>query len=695
MFTIRKNNSLNKELKLLDVFAITTGATLSGGFFLLPGLAATEAGTKLVFAYLLVAIPLFPAVFSLVEIATAMPRSGGIYYFLDRSLGPRAGTIGGIGTWFILVLKSSFALIGMGAYLSLFFKEISIIPIAIIFATAIGVLNLISVKGSGKFQILLVTGLLTILFIFVTKGVLNINLEYFHSIFAGNISTIFATTGLVYISYAGITKVVSLSEEIKNPERNLPLGIFLGLLTSYVIYALGTFAIVGLVPISKLAGDLTPVATAANIILGNTGVIIVSIAAILAFISVANAGIMSASRYPFAMSRDHIMPHFFKRLSKIGIPFVSIIFTVLTIIFIVIFLDPMKIAELASTFQLIIFALVSFSVIIMRESRLDSYDPGYKSPFYPWMQIIGILSALFLVIEMGWLPIGFSAALFLISIIWFSIYAKNKVKRSGAIYHVFERLGKMRYSGLDTELREILKEKGLRKEDPFDEIVTRSLVIDINRRVEFEETAEKAAAWFSNFVSFSALQIKKEFLEGTKIGMTPVTHGIGLPHLRLKGLLQPELVLVRSIEGIHIIVNGPLTDHKNEEHLVKALFFLASPEDDSAQHLRILAQIAGKVDGDKFLDQWLVAKNDQELKETLLRDKRFLSIRIINNTPSAVLIGKQLKNSGFPNGCLVALINRDEETIIPEGDLVFQEMDKLTIIGNEDILKEIQKKLSL
>ena len=253
----------------------------------------------------------------------------------------------------------------------------------------------------------------------------------------------------------------------------------------------------------------------------------------------------------------------------------------------------------------------------------------------------------------------------------------------------------MRYSGLDTELREILKEKGLRKEDPFDEIVTRSLVIDINRRVEFEETAEKAAAWFSNFVSFSALQIKKEFLEGTKIGMTPVTHGIGLPHLRLKGLLQPELVLVRSIEGIHIIVNGPLTDHKNEEHLVKALFFLASPEDDSAQHLRILAQIAGKVDGDKFLDQWLVAKNDQELKETLLRDKRFLSIRIINNTSSAVLIGKQLKNSGFPNGCLVALINRDEETIIPEGDLVFQEMDKLTIIGNEDILKEIQKKLSL
>ena len=695
MFINKINKTLGKELKLLDVFAITTGATLSGGFFLLPGLAAAEAGTKLVLAYLFVAIPLFPAVFSLVEIATAMPRSGGIYYFLDRALGPRAGTIGGIGTWFIIVLKSSFALIGMGAYLSLFFKEISIIPIAIIFAISIGILNLFTVKGSGKFQILLATGLLIILIIFVTKGVFNIKMEYFQNIFSGNISTLFATTGLVYISYAGITKVVSLSEEIKNPERNLPLGIFLGLITSYVIYAFGTFVIAGIVPIPKLANDLTPVATAANIILGNPGVIIVSIAAILAFISVANAGILSASRYPFAMSRDYIIPHIFKKLNKVGIPFVSIIFTVLTIIFMIIFLNPMKIAELASTFQLIIFALVSFSVIIMRESRLDSYDPGYKSPLYPWMQIIGILSALFLVIEMGWLPIIFSSALLVVSVIWFNIYAKNKVKRSGAIYHVFERLGKLRYSGLDIELREILKEKGLRKEDPFDEIVTRSLVITFDKKVEFDEAAEKAAAWFSNFVPFSAIQIKKEFLEGTKIGMTPVTRGIGLPHLRMKGLLQPELVLVRSNEGIHIIVNGPLTNHKDEEHLVKALFFLASPEDDSAQHLRILAQIAGRVDDDNFIDQWLAARNEQELKEILLRDKRFLSLRIIKNTPSGVLIGKQLKDADFPHGCLVALINRDEKAIIPKGDLTFQEMDKLTIIGDEAILKEIEKKLAL
>ena len=150
MHITKKHKSLKKELKLLDVFAITTGATLSGGFFILPGLAAAQAGPALVLAYLLVAVPLFPAVFSLVEMATAMPRAGGLYYFVDRSLGPGIGTIGGIGTWLALILKSAFALIGMGAYIALFLNQVSIIPVAVGFAVAIGLLNLISVKGSGR-----------------------------------------------------------------------------------------------------------------------------------------------------------------------------------------------------------------------------------------------------------------------------------------------------------------------------------------------------------------------------------------------------------------------------------------------------------------------------------------------------------------------------------------------------------------
>ena len=83
------HQKLKKELSLFGVYAIATGTTLSAGFFLLPGLAAAEAGPAVVLCYLIAAALLVPAMFSIVELATAMPRAGGAYYFLDRSLGPR------------------------------------------------------------------------------------------------------------------------------------------------------------------------------------------------------------------------------------------------------------------------------------------------------------------------------------------------------------------------------------------------------------------------------------------------------------------------------------------------------------------------------------------------------------------------------------------------------------------------------
>jgi len=108
-----KPSLLEKQLGLWDVYALATGATLSSGFFLLPGLAAAGAGPAMPLSYLLGALILLPGLFSLVELATAMPRAGGIYYCLDRSMGPLIGTIGGFGTWIGVVLKCAFALIGM------------------------------------------------------------------------------------------------------------------------------------------------------------------------------------------------------------------------------------------------------------------------------------------------------------------------------------------------------------------------------------------------------------------------------------------------------------------------------------------------------------------------------------------------------------------------------------------------------
>ncbi|GBD87114.1 putative amino acid permease YhdG [bacterium BMS3Abin03] len=687
----KKHKPLKKELSLFHVYAIAAGTTLSAGFFLLPGLAAVESGPALPLVYLIAAIPLIPAMFSIVELATAMPRAGGVYYFLDRTLGPMIGTIGGFGTWAALVLKVSFALIGMGAYMKLFFPEIEIIPIAIIIALILGLLSLFGAQKSGRLQSLLVSALIFILLLFIGGGVPEINKIHFDNFLASGWNSVFSAAGLVYISYVGITKIASLSEEVKNPERNIPLGIFLALGTAIVIYLIGTTIMVGVIPMEILKGDLTPVATAGKYIFGKTGVILFSVAALFAFISVANGGTLSASRYPLALSRDHLLPRYFLKLSKWGTPVFSILATVTTIVIILLLLDPTGIAKLASAFQLMVFSFICLAVIIIRESKLEAYDPGFKSPLYPWMQISGIILPFILIFQMGMMPLLFSLGLISIGVLWYLFYGKSKVVRTGAIYHLFERLGRLRYDGLDTELRGILKEKGLRENDPFDEIVTRSYVIDLEKKKSFEDVVKNASVWISQFIDQTSTEIENLFLEGTRMGATPVTHGIALPHLRLKGLQQAEMVIVRAAEGVHIKFRNPLTDFEEDEQDVHAIFFLISSEKDPTQHLRILAQIAGRVEEEGFEEEWRNAVDEQELKEALIHEDRCLSIIVDADEKTASLIGKALKEIRFPEGCLVAMLRRRGITIVPKGNTVLEDGDRLTIIGEPKGMKDLKK----
>ena len=679
---------LKKELTLLNVYAIATGTTLSAGFFLLPGIAFNEAGPAVVLSYLIAAIPLIPAMFSMVELSTAMPRAGGAYYFLDRSMGPFVGTIGGLGTWLALVLKTAFALIGMGAYLRIFWPGVPVVTLAVILAVFFGVVNLFGARKTGTFQVLMVFALLLILFFFIGEGLPQINYRNFDGFYDKGGDSIISTAGLVYISYVGITNIASVAEEIENPERNLPLGVFLAIATAIAVYAAGTTIMVGVLPAEILAHDLTPVASAAEVLFGNWGKIGVTVAAVIAFASVANAGILSASRYPLAMSRDHLIPAIFSKLTSRNIPHYGIAVTVCFIIFLVMSFDIASIAKLASAFQLMMFALICFAVIVMRESRIEAYDPGYRSPFYPWMQLFGVFSPMWLIAEMGMMSILFSLALVTLGTIWYIFYARERVVRSGAIYHLFARLGKQRFEGLDRELRGIMKEKGVREEDPFDEVVTRAQVMEFSQKYLFEEITHDVAQALASSLRIPAKDLEQGFLDGSRIGATPISHGAALPHIRLPEIERAEMVIVRAKETC--FVEAPdFSGNISLQGPIHAFFFLVSPNENPGQHLRILSQIAGRVDDDNFLKDWLAASDEQELKEILLRDKRFLSLRIRGNSPSSVLIGRSLGEIRMPEGSLVALIRRKGETIIPRGQTVLEEGDRLTIIGDAHGIKKL------
>jgi len=499
-----------------------------------------------------------------------------------------------------------------------------------------------------------------------------------------------SASGLVFISYVGVTNIASVSEEVKNPERNLPLGIFLALGTAVLVYALGVSVMIGVVGDEQLAGSLTPVADVADSFASTWGKALITIAALLAFAAVANAGIMSASRYPMAMSRDHILPKIFSKVGKRGTPTISIIVTVAAILFFLLVLDPTRIAKLASAFQLVMFALLCLAVIVMRESKIESYDPGFHSPFYPWMQILGIFGPMVIIAEMGWLSIVFSAGLIVVGIGWFRYYARDRVAREGAIYHVFDRLGQRRFDDLDRELRGILQEKGLREEDPFDELVVRSITMDAEVGSSFDEIAQRASLLLSKRLPCAAETLLEGFMQGTRTGATPVTGGVALPHLRMPGIDSAQLILVRSQKGIRIST-GDLFGQVHSSELTHAIFFLVSPDEDPRQHLRILAELAGQVGRESFIEDWIKARGDQQLKEILLRNDRFASIYVQENSKAASMIGRSLRELTIPEGCLVAIIHRGGSTIVPRGGTVIKLHDRLTIIGSPSGISQVNE----
>lgn len=692
-----RSERLKKDLSLFDVYAISTGAMFSSGFFLLPGLAAAQAGPAVVLAYLIAGVLILPAMFSKAELSTAMPRAGGTYYFLDRSLGPLVGTIGGLGTYLALTLKSAFALVGMGAYLA-FFVEVPIKPLAVVLTVVFMGVNIVGAKETTGLQRVLVIVLLAVLAFFTVQGLAEVGALGLGTVARTQLTPflpfgvegLLATVGFVFVSYAGLTKVASVAEEVRNPDRNIPLGMGLSLLTATSIYVVGVFIMVSVLDAEALRSDLTPVATAGAVFFDwlpqPYGLVLIVVAAIAAFASTGNAGLMSASRYPLAMARDRLLPEGFAHLGRFQTPVSAIVVTGGLMIACILLLSEAGIAKLASAFQLFIFMLVNFAVIVMRESRITSYDPGFRSPLYPWMQVLGILAPIVLIGFMGWMAVLFTLGMAGVCLVWYLTYARPRVVRDGAIYHWFERLGRRRYEGLDPELRTILKEKGLRAEDPFDEVVARAAVLDLQQPAAFEPVVREAATHLSRRLLRPASEIAQEFMQGTRVGATPVAGGIALPHLLSAEVEQPELVLVRARSGLPVprseadepggdgAAAGPPPAH--------ALFFLVSPKDNPGQHLRILAQIAGRADDEGFMAAWLQAEDEQQLKEVLLRDEHFLALTIAARGPTAVLAGRALRDVAWPADCLVALIRRRGEMIVPGGRTVLERGDRLTVLGS-------------
>ncbi|MEE8498569.1 MAG: universal stress protein [Acidimicrobiia bacterium] len=428
-----QDKSLARDLGLYAVFTVSLGAMIGSGIFVLPGLATKVAGPAVIAAYFVAGLVVFPAALSQSEMATAMPQAGGSYLYVDRAMGPLMGTIAGFGTWFAMIFKAAFALVGLGAYLRFFVHDIPIRPVALGIAIGLILLNMAGIKESGRVQALLVTFSLGVLAFFVADGITLVDSARYRPFLSEGTFGLLEAAGLVFVAYAGVTNVASVAEEVKRPSRNLPLGILISISVMIFLYPAIVFVMVGTTPVADLTASLTPMATSAEAFMQDIGPKLIGVTAVVALISMANSGLLAASRYPFAMARNRLAPRPLATIGdRSGTPIVSIAVTGIALLALIAFVPLFELAKLASAFQLLVLSMVNMAVIAFRESKVAWYRPRFKSPLYPWIQLAGIAASVVLLTQMGLVPVIGAIGIVIGGFLWYQVFGQSRAGRESA-----------------------------------------------------------------------------------------------------------------------------------------------------------------------------------------------------------------------------------------------------------------------
>lgn len=611
---------LKKELGLPDVFAVATGAMISSGLFVLPAIAFAKAGPAVVLAYLIASVLVVPSVFSKAELATAMPKAGGTYFFVERSLGSIWGLFGGFAGWFSLALKSAFAIVGMAVLVEavvplVFSAQLSpwhLKGIAALCCLVFTVLNVVSVKHTGRFQILLVAVLLAILALFVFLGAGSFQVSRYEGMGSANWLTVLSTAGLVFVSFGGLTKVASIAEEVKSPGRNLPLGMILAWFVVTVFYLAVITITVGVVDGQELVGSNLPISLAASKFLGTAGFAILALAAIAAFVTTANGGILAASRAPLAMSRDHLLPPALSRINaRFRTPHLSILLTGAFMMAAILLLDTKNLVKTASTLKIILFILVNVSVIMMREGRIQSYRPKFRSPLYPYAHIFAIVTYGILIVDMGMIPLLISASFVGLSAAWYWLYVRGRASRASAAMHVVERVTdkELRTVTLESELRDILLERDEIIEDRFDQLIRQCEILDLRGKREADRVFRRIATILAERLGTNEYVLFEKFLHREAESATVVQPGLAIPHIIVEGEHKFDILLVRAVDGIKF---------PNSPDPVRIMFVLAGSRDERNYHLRALMAIAQIAQESDFEKRWLAARDAEAIRNLIL-----------------------------------------------------------------------------
>ncbi|KAL0241408.1 hypothetical protein GEMRC1_006643 [Eukaryota sp. GEM-RC1] len=605
---------------------------ISSGALILPSIAFAQTGPSMIAAYVLAGLLILPAMFSQQELSTAMPKSGLSYFAVVRSLGPFAGCVAGFISWLCIALKASFACVGLGTlfapFLSSFLStEVAIKVVALTFAIFFTIMNLLTVKGTGALQGYLVGGLLILLYGYGTYGTAHIQVERLQPFYTGGFLSFIATTALVFVSYGGLTKVVDVSEEVDSPATSIPRGMGAAFVIVNILYALMMTVTVGVCDADELASSYKPIALGAYNMIGKPGEILVDVAAGLAYATTALAGILSAARSPLAMSRDGILPEFLSKTTKQKkIPANSILVTFCFIAFSLL-LTVDDLARVASLLFLLSFVLICSAVIVFRVNKFPAYRPAVKVPWFPYLNIFGIVLYLVLILDMGKTPLLLTLAFLSSTAVYYVIFGRNGKKIEPLITSTF-KFWKNRHKAdswlsralFEDELLQIKYHRDDIVHDIFDDAVKNAVIVDLVKAITTEELFDLISQELYPIVGCEPDEIAQQLKRKDQNGCPLLNDETGIfdvrfPESKYDNITQ--MMMIRSKPGL------VFTNNEGDPMVIKSLFILVRSSNNWSFNMKSIASLGSITCRDSFNERWNEAKNSQQLKDLLLAANRY------------------------------------------------------------------------
>ncbi|MCY8449712.1 amino acid permease [Bacillus spizizenii] len=401
-----KSKSLARTLSAFDLTLLGIGCVIGTGIFVITGtVAATGAGPALIISFILAGLACALAAFCYAEFSSSIPISGSVYSYSYVTLGELLAFLIGWDLMLEYVIALSAVATGWSSYFQSLLAGFNLhIPAALtgapgstpgaVFNLPAAVIILIitaivsrGVKESTRFNNVIVLMKIGIILLFIIVGIGYVKPDNWSPFMPFGMKGVIVSAATVFFAYLGFDAVSNASEEVKNPQKNMPVGIISALAVCTVLYITVSLVLTGMMPYTKLnVGD--PVSFALKFVDQDAVAGIISVGAIIGITTVMLALLYAQVRLTFAMSRDGLLPGLFAKVHpSFKTPFRNTWLTGIVAAGIAGFINLGTLAHLVNMGTLAAFTVISIAVIVLRK-KYPEIKASFRVPFVPVVPII-------------------------------------------------------------------------------------------------------------------------------------------------------------------------------------------------------------------------------------------------------------------------------------------------------------------